>query len=64
MFQRINWNIKLFTDLWAYYTAYKVTSNVMPFQLVYGQKAILSVELEVQSLQIALDEYLGDMKSF
>ncbi len=37
-----------------------MTTNSTPFQLVYGQEAILPIELEVQSLRIALDERLGD----
>lgn len=60
---RTDWDTKLFTALWAYCTAYKVTTNSTPFQLVYGQEAILSIELEVQSLRIALDECLGDKES-
>ena len=30
-----NWDTKLFAALWAYRTAYKVTTNATPFQLVY-----------------------------
>ena len=58
-----DWDSKLFAALWAYRTAYKVTTNATPFQLVYGQEAILPIELEVQSLRIALDERLGDLES-
>ena len=32
----IDWDIELFAALWAYRIAYKVTTNAMPFQLVYG----------------------------
>ena len=31
-----DWDTKLFAALWAYHTAYKVTTNATPFQLVYG----------------------------
>ena len=55
-----DWDTKLLAALWAYRTAYKVTTNSIPFKLVYGQEAILPIELEVQSLRIALDERLGD----
>ena len=58
-----DWDTKLFAALWAYWTAYKVTTNSTPFQLVYGQEAILPIELEVASLCIALDERLGDHDS-
>lgn len=36
--------------------AYKATIGQTPFQLLYGQEAILSIELELPSLQIALHE--------
>ena len=55
-----DWNERLLEALWAYRTAYKVTTKHTPFQLVYGQEAILPIELEVPSLRIAIDERLGD----
>lgn len=58
-----DWDTKLFAALWAYRTAYKITTNSTPFQLVYGQEAILLIELEVPSLRIAVDERLGDIAS-
>ena len=58
-----DWNTKLFAALWAYRTAYKVTTNAMPFQLVYGQEAILPIELEVPSLRIAVEYRLEDIES-
>jgi len=54
---------RVFDALWTYRTAYKVTTKHTPFQLVYGQEAILPIELEVQSLRIAIDHRLGDMDS-
>jgi len=45
--------------LWTYRIAYKVTTKQTPFQLVYGQEAILPIELEVQSLRIAMEHRLG-----
>ncbi|XP_073395187.1 uncharacterized protein [Physcomitrium patens] len=58
-----DWDTKLFAALWAYCTVYKVTTNATPFQLVYGQEAILPIEFKVQSLHIALEEQLGDTES-
>ena len=58
-----DWDTKLFVALWAYCTAYKVTTNATPFQLVYGQEAILPIELEVPSLRIAVEYRLGDTES-
>ena len=45
---------KLLNAWWVYRTAYKVTIRFTPFQLVYGQEAILPIDLELLSLQIAL----------
>ena len=58
-----DWDTKLFAALWAYRTAYKVTTNATPFQVVYGQEAILPIELEVPSLRIAVEYRLGDTES-
>lgn len=58
-----DWDDKLFAALWAYRTAFKVTTNATPFQLVYGTEAILPIELEMPSLRIAVAERLGDTES-
>ena len=59
----INWDTKLFAAVWTYRTTYKVTTNATPFQLVYGQEAILPIELEVPNLRIAIEYRLGDINS-
>jgi hypothetical protein len=59
----VDWDVKLLDALWAYRTAYKVTTKFTPFQLVYGQEAILPIELELPSLRIALEERLDDSES-
>jgi len=44
-----DWDQKLFSALWAYQTAYKVTTRHTPFLLVYGTKALLPIKyLETQ----------------
>jgi transposase InsO family protein len=58
-----DWDTKLFAALWAYRTAYKVTTQSTPFQLVYGTEAILPIELEIPSLRIAIRDRLGDTES-
>jgi len=50
-----DWDARVLDALWAYRCAYKVTTKSTPFQLVYGQEAILPIELEIQSLRIAID---------
>lgn len=58
-----DWDIKLINTLWAYCTTYKVMTKFTPFQLVYGQKAILPIELELLSLRNAINEHLGEAES-
>ena len=55
-----DWDARLYDALWAYRCAFKVITKFTPFQLVYGLEAILPIELEVQSLRIALDERMRD----
>jgi hypothetical protein len=31
-----DWDVMLFTTLWAYQNAYKVTMQATPFEFVYG----------------------------
>jgi hypothetical protein len=58
-----DWDDKLWSALWAYRTAYKVTTQFTPFQLVYGQEAILPIEFELPFLRVAIDNRLGDPES-
>ena len=58
-----DWDEKLWGALWAYRTTYKVTTKYTPFQLVYGQEAILPIEFEIPSLRIAIEYRLGDVES-
>jgi transposase InsO family protein len=58
-----NWDQRVFDALWAYRIAYKVTTKHTPFQLVYGQEAILPIELEIPSLRIAIDHCMSDLNS-
>ena len=58
-----DWDDKFWAALWAYRTAYKVTTQFIPYQLVYGEEAILSIEFEIPSLRIAIDNRLGEANS-
>eukprot|EP00253_Pinus_taeda_P029093 PITA_29093 len=40
--------------LWAYRTSVKTSTGFTPFQLVYGLEAVLPIECEIPSLQIAV----------
>jgi hypothetical protein len=48
------WHTLFTYALWADRTTTKVSTGCTPFQLVYGQEAILPTELEISSLQLML----------
>ena len=58
-----DWDDKLWAALWAYRTAYKVTTQFTSFHLVYGQEAIFPIEFEIPSLRVAIDHRLGETES-
>ncbi|MCO5561144.1 hypothetical protein L7F22_014765 [Adiantum nelumboides] len=45
-----NWDEKLQTTLWAYRTAYKVTTRITPFRMVYSTEAIVPLEFAIPNL--------------
>jgi hypothetical protein len=46
------WHEKLSEALWAHRTSKHGATKVTPFELVYGQEAVLPVEIGLQSLRI------------
>ena len=49
-----NWDKHLTTALWAYRTSFKVSTQFTPFHLVYGQEALLPIEVEIPSYQLLI----------
>ena len=49
-----DWDKHLVTALWAYRTSFKVSIQFTPFHLVYGQEALLPIEVEVPSHKLLL----------
>lgn len=45
----------LFLVLWEYRTTIKISAGFTPFQLVYGLEAVLPIECEIPSLQMAIE---------
>jgi len=45
----------LFSVLWAYRTTVKTSTGFTPFQLVYDLEAVLPIECEILSLQMAIE---------
>ena len=50
-----NWNLQLFSTLWAYKTTVKNSIGFTPFQLVYGLVATLPIECDIPSLKLAVE---------
>ncbi|RYA79198.1 hypothetical protein DD594_27955, partial [Enterobacter cloacae complex sp. 4DZ1-17B1] len=48
------WDLKLQTALWAYRTAYKVTTGMTPFRMVYGTEAVVPMVFVIPSLTMAV----------
>lgn len=61
--EEADWEERLPAILWAYRTMYKVTTGHTPFQLMYGQEAVMPMEYMVPSLRIAVENRLGDTES-
>lgn len=53
-----DWDRKLVAALWAYRTAYKVTTHQTPFRLAFGQEAVVPLEFIVPSLRLAVEHDL------
>ncbi|MCO5605337.1 hypothetical protein L7F22_059519 [Adiantum nelumboides] len=47
-----NWDEQLQIALWAYRTAYKVTTRMTPFKMVYGAEAVVPLELAIPNLRM------------
>jgi len=50
---RKDWADRLVEATWAYNTTWKSTTNFTPYELVYGKKALLSIEFEYNTLRVA-----------
>jgi hypothetical protein len=53
------WHEVLSEALWAHRTSRHNTTKVIPFELVYGQEAMMPVEINLQSCRVAKQETLS-----
>jgi hypothetical protein len=53
------WHEKLSEAMWAHRTSRHRVMKVTPFELVYGQEAVLPVEVSLQNLRIIRQDYLS-----
>ena len=57
---RTDWELKLYSVLWAYRVAYKTAIGTTPFNLVFGLDAILPMEFLIPTLRVAKElEWTG-----
>jgi len=47
------WADRLVEATWAYNTTWKTTTRFIPYALVYGKKALLSIEFDYNTLRMA-----------
>ena len=50
-----HWHHVLFFTLWVYQTSVKTAIGFTPFQLVYGLEAVLPIQCQIPSLQLAVE---------
>ena len=53
--RKINWDLILYSALWAYRTSVRNATGFTPFQLVYGLEAILPIQCEISLLKLMID---------
>jgi len=49
---RKDWVDRLVEATWAYNTTWKTTTGFTPYELIYGKKALLSIEFEYNTLRV------------
>jgi hypothetical protein len=50
-----NWNLMLYSTLWAYQMSVKTVTDFSPFQLVYGLEAVFPIECQIPSLKLVVN---------
>ena len=50
-----NWNLTMFSTLWAYITSMKTTTGFKTFQLVYGLETVLPIKCEIPSMKLVVE---------
>ena len=53
---RMDWDTKLNSALWAYWTSFRTSVQATPFRLAYGFEAVMPVEFQIPSLCIQVKE--------
>jgi hypothetical protein len=60
---RTDWDWKLHSALWAYWTSYKTSIRSTPFRMAFGLEAVMPSEFIVLSLRIQSEYRLNESES-
>jgi len=55
-----DWHTRIPYALWEYCISIKNPTRLTPFSLVYGEKVIPPLEIEIPSLHISVQDYIID----
>ena len=50
---KLDWELKLYSAIWAYWVAYKTTKGTTPFNMVYKLDAIIPMEFLIPTMRVA-----------
>ena len=57
-----DWSEKLPFVLWAYRTSFRTSTRATPYSLVFGMEVVLSVETEMGSLRVTLQQQISKIE--
>ena len=55
-----DWSEKLPFASWAYRTSFRTSTGATPYSLIYGMEVVLTVEIEMRSLRVALEQQISE----
>ena len=57
-----DWSEKLPFVLWAYRTSFRTSTRATPYSLVYGMEVVFSVETEMGTLRVTLQQQISKIE--
>ena len=60
---RTDWDNKLQSALWAYFTTFKTNIHPTPFRMAFGLEAVMLIEFQAPSLRVQVKERLRESQS-
>ena len=59
---RMDWDQKLNSGLWAYRTLYKTSIKSTPFRLAFALEAVMPIEFQILTLRVQATERLDELQ--